>query len=46
MIYALVDATRLGFEITPNEARALVELGERINVLRLGNARGGASREP
>ncbi|HTC08575.1 MAG TPA: proline racemase family protein [Acetobacteraceae bacterium] len=30
MIYALVDATKLGFEITPNEARALVELGERI----------------
>jgi proline racemase len=30
MIYALVDATELGFEIVPKEARALVELGERI----------------
>ena len=30
MIYALVDATKLGFEIVPKEARALVELGERI----------------
>jgi proline racemase len=30
MIYALVDATELGFEIIPKEARALVELGERI----------------
>jgi proline racemase len=30
MIYALVDATALGFEIVPREARALVELGERI----------------
>jgi proline racemase len=30
MIYALVDAAALGFEIVPKEARALVELGERI----------------
>ncbi len=30
MIYALVDAERLGFAILPSEARALVELGERI----------------
>jgi proline racemase len=30
MIYVLVDATALGFVIVPNEARALVELGERI----------------
>jgi len=30
MIYALVDAAALGFEIVPHEARALVELGERI----------------
>jgi proline racemase len=30
MIYALVDATALGFQIVPREARALVELGERI----------------
>jgi proline racemase len=30
MIYALVDAAALGFEIVPREARALVELGERI----------------
>ena len=30
MIYALVDATKLGFRIVPKEARALVELGERI----------------
>ena len=30
MIYALVNATELGFEIVPKEARALVELGERI----------------
>jgi proline racemase len=30
MIYALVDATELGFQIVPKEARALVELGERI----------------
>jgi proline racemase len=30
MIYVLVDAHALGFEIVPQEARALVELGERI----------------
>lgn len=30
MIYALVDATQLGFEIRPEEARALAEYGERI----------------
>jgi proline racemase len=30
MIYALVDAAKLGFKIVPSEARALVELGERI----------------
>jgi proline racemase len=30
MIYALVDAAALGFSIVPREARALVELGERI----------------
>ena len=30
MIYALVDATRLRFQIVPKEARELVELGERI----------------
>ncbi len=30
MIYVLVDAEPLGFSIVPNEARALVELGERI----------------
>jgi proline racemase len=30
MIYALVDAEPLGFKIVPNEARTLVELGERI----------------
>lgn len=30
MIYALVDATALGFAIVPYEARTLVELGERI----------------
>jgi proline racemase len=30
MIYAMVDAEALGYKILPNEARALVELGERI----------------
>jgi proline racemase len=30
MIYALVDATALGFEVVPLEAAALVEVGERI----------------
>ncbi len=30
MIYALVDATALGFEVVPSEAAALVEVGERI----------------
>jgi proline racemase len=30
MIYALVDASVLGFEVVPSEAAALVELGERI----------------
>jgi proline racemase len=30
MIYALVDAAKLGFQIIPSEARTLVELGERI----------------
>ncbi|WP_109466992.1 proline racemase family protein [Albibacillus kandeliae] len=30
MIYVLVDAAALGFDIVPDEARALVELGERI----------------
>ncbi len=30
MIYALVDAAELGFKLVPAEARALVELGERI----------------
>ena len=30
MIYVLVDAAALGFGIVPDEARALVELGERI----------------
>jgi proline racemase len=30
MIYVLVDAVKLGFEIVPKEASALVELGERI----------------
>jgi proline racemase len=28
--FALVDATRLGFRLTPDEARDLVELGQRI----------------
>jgi proline racemase len=30
MIYVIVDAESLGFQIIPNEARSLVELGERI----------------
>lgn len=30
MIYAMVDAAALGFDIVPREARALVDLGERI----------------
>lgn len=30
MIYALIDARSLGFEIVPGEARDLVEVGERI----------------
>jgi proline racemase len=30
MIYAMVDAEALGFKVVPPEARALVELGERI----------------
>jgi proline racemase len=30
MIYVLVDAETLGFQIVPDEARALVEVGERI----------------
>jgi len=30
MIYAIVDAAPLGFGVVPSEARALVELGERI----------------
>ncbi|MGF7159543.1 proline racemase [Rhodoligotrophos appendicifer] len=30
MIYAVVDAESLGFQIVPSEGRALVELGERI----------------
>ena len=30
MMYALVDARALGFRIEPSEARALVEVGERI----------------
>jgi proline racemase len=30
MIYALVDATALGYKIVPDEGRDLVELGERI----------------
>ncbi len=30
MIYAIVDAEPLGFAVVPSEARALVELGERI----------------
>ena len=30
MIYAIVDAAALGFDIVPKEARALVDLGERI----------------
>jgi proline racemase len=32
MIYAIVDAEALGFKIVPDEARALVELGERIKL--------------
>ena len=32
MIYAIVDAAALGFKIVPAEARALVELGERIKL--------------
>jgi len=32
MIYVMVDAQALGFEILPPEARALVELGERIKL--------------
>jgi len=30
MLYAIVDATRLGFSIEPSEARDLVDVGERI----------------
>ena len=30
MIYVIVDAKALGFDVVPEEARALVELGERI----------------
>src|SRR5271165_2748441 len=30
MIYAIVDATRLGFRVEPDEARDLAQLGERI----------------
>ena len=30
MLYAIVDATRLGFSIEPSEARDLVDAGERI----------------
>lgn len=30
MIYVVVDAASLGFDVVPEEARALVELGERI----------------
>lgn len=30
MIYVLVDAAALGYDVVPDEARALVELGERI----------------
>lgn len=30
MFYALVDATRFGFKILPEEARALAELGEQV----------------
>lgn len=32
MIYALVDATRLGFRLEASEARALAELGEAVRV--------------
>ncbi|WP_075215920.1 proline racemase family protein [Mongoliimonas terrestris] len=32
MIYALVDATRLGFEVVPAEARDLAVLGEKIRL--------------
>jgi trans-L-3-hydroxyproline dehydratase len=32
MFYAITDATKLGFAITPDEARELGELGERIRV--------------
>ncbi|MDE2197861.1 MAG: proline racemase family protein [Rhodospirillales bacterium] len=32
MIYALVDATRLGFSIVPDEARELAVLGERVRL--------------
>jgi proline racemase len=30
MIYAIVDATALGLRVVPSEARALVDLGERV----------------
>jgi proline racemase len=30
MIYAMTDATRLGFKVEPSEARDLVDLGEKI----------------
>lgn len=32
MFYAVVDATRLGFSITPDEARELAVLGERVRL--------------
>lgn len=32
MIYAIVDAAALGFQLAPSEARSLVEVGERIKL--------------
>jgi trans-L-3-hydroxyproline dehydratase len=32
MIYAIVDAAALGFEIVPDEARELAEVGERVRI--------------
>jgi proline racemase len=32
MFYAIVDATRLGYEIAPGEARELAVLGEKVRL--------------
>src|SRR5262249_59504495 len=32
MIFAIVDAQRLGFKLEPSEARALADLGEKIRL--------------